>query len=224
MSETLEIYQDNLKTIFSSITKSFESLIHCDSPSSKEEILNKLSYHINDCDKLIKTIDIQVSTGEDKDSNLTLYVQNYKNGLHQYKTKYLKEKEKVEFDKMSEKLEPKTIPISTTSPLTEEIAYKSFDKLEKAKRATYEMENSGNYIMIEMNSQTEKMKNTKTKITTLGNDLSDSTKLINEMDEHHKRNNKIIRLFFVGLFVAFLLIVFGRFYNNKTTTSTNATK
>lgn len=224
MSETLEIYQENLKAIFSSITKNFESLIQCDSPSSKEEILNKLSYHINDCDKLIKTIDIQVSTDEDKDSNLTLYVQNYKNGLHQYKTKYLKEKEKFEFDKMNEKLEPKTIPISTTSHLTEEIAYKSFDKLEKAKRATYEMENSGNYIMIEMNSQTDKMKNTKTKITTLGNDLSDSTKLINEMDEHQKKNNKIIKLFFIGLFIALLLIGFGRFYNNRTITPTNAAK
>lgn len=224
MSETLEIYQENLKAIFSSITKNFESLIQCDSPSSKEEILNKLSYHINDCDKLIKTIDIQVSTDEDKDSNLTLYVQNYKNGLHQYKTKYLKEKEKFEFDKMNEKLEPKTIPISTTSHLTEEIAYKSFDKLEKAKRATYEMENSGNYIMIEMNSQTDKMKNTKTKINTLGNDLSDSTKLINEMDEHQKKNNKIIKLFFIGLFIALLLIGFGRFYNNRTITPTNAAK
>ena len=160
----------------------------------------------------MKTIALQIITEEPNDTNFEIYVQNYKSGFLQYKTKYLKEKEKVESEEQVITLTPRTEASTPRDITNETIALKSFEKLEQAKRATMEIENSGNCIMIEMNTQTEKMKNTTNKVNKMNEQLSDSSNLITEMESTTKKNNRIIYIFSLGLVVVFCLILASKIY------------
>ena len=211
MSEAFEIYQSSLKTNFAKITKAFDDLTQCETLSTKQDILSSISNCIEDSDKAIKAIEIQVATEYANDSNFEMYVNNYKNGLNQHKVKYLKEKEKVESEEQSLIL----TPCPTDRPLkevNETIALRSFETLQKAKLATTEIESTGQSIMIEMNSQSEKMKGTTNKIHNINDQLSDSTTLINDMEAHNKRNNRIICIFSIGLVLAFFFILASKLY------------
>lgn len=211
MSETFEIYQSSLKTNFAKISKAFDGLIQINELSGKQEIISNISYCINECDKVIKAIEIQVATEYANDSNFEMYVNTYKNNLNQYRIKYMKEKEKLESEEQSIIL----TPCSTDRPLkdlNETVALRSFETLQKAKLATTEIENTGQSIMIEMNSQSEKMKGTTNKIHNMNNKLTDSTTLINDMEAHNKRNNRIICFFSIGLVLAFFFILASKLY------------
>ena len=60
MSEAFEIYQSSLKTNFAKITKAFDDLTQCETLSTKQDILSSISNCIEDSDKAIKAIEIQV--------------------------------------------------------------------------------------------------------------------------------------------------------------------
>ncbi len=212
MSETFYIYQEQIKTNFAEVIKRFDSIEKCESLSSKKEIIKQISFGLENCDKLIKTLELQIITEEPNDTNFELYVQNYKSGLLQYRTKYLKEKEKVETEEQVITLTPRTEASTPRDITNETIALNSFNILEQAKRATIEIEHSGNSIMIEMNSQTDKMKSTTNKVNKMNDQISDSTNLITEMEATNRKNNRIIYIFSLGLIVAFCLILASKIY------------
>ena len=66
--------------------------------------------------------------------------------------------------------------------------------------------------MIEMNSQTDKMKSTTNKVNKMNDQISDSTNLITEMEATNRKNNRIIYIFSLGLIVAFCLILASKIY------------
>ena len=51
MSEVFEIYQDNLKALFSKVSASFESLSDA---SKREKVLEEIEHNLNEIQKLIK--------------------------------------------------------------------------------------------------------------------------------------------------------------------------
>ena len=124
----------------------------------------------------------------------------------------IKEKEKVETEEQVITLTPRTEASTPRDITNETIALNSFNILEQAKRATIEIEHSGNSIMIEMNSQTDKMKSTTNKVNKMNDQISDSTNLITEMEATNRKNNRIIYIFSLGLIVAFCLILASKIY------------
>ena len=62
MSETLYIYQEQIKTNFAEVIKRFDSIEKCESLSSKKEIIKQISFGLENCDKLIKTLELQIIT------------------------------------------------------------------------------------------------------------------------------------------------------------------
>ena len=58
MSEVFEIYQDNLKALFSKVSASFESLSDA---SKREKVLEEIEHNLNEIQKLIKDLEIQIT-------------------------------------------------------------------------------------------------------------------------------------------------------------------
>ena len=110
---------------------------------------------------------------------------------------------------------------TSSSTVNENIAYNSFDKLEKAKRATIEMENIGNDVMREFDTQKDQIKTITHKVGDMGDQLTTSTGLISEMERREKRNKNILIIFGIALFVIFLGIVIVRLFPKIWTSTPN---
>ena len=103
------------------------------------------------------------------------------------------------------KIELKTM----SSTVNDNIANKSFEKLQNAKRATIEMESVGNDTLKEFDSQKDQIKKITNKVSDMNDQLSSSTGLITEMDRREKRNN-ILVIFAITLLVIFFGILIIR--------------
>lgn len=212
MSELFEIYQENIKILFKKVSSSFDSL----KQSKNRQIeLDTIDKSLHEIEKLIKDLDIHITTGL-SDQNFSIYVKNFKTGYEMYRTRYLKEKDKIIIDVNMKKIEL----IAMSSPVNDNIAYKSFEKLQNAKRTTIKMENIGNEALKEFDSQKDQIKTIKNKVCDIDDHLSSSTGLITEMDRREKRNKNILVIFSVTLVVIFFGILIIRILPKVSSTDT----
>ena len=201
MSELFDIYQENIKILFKKVSSSFDSLKQS---KNRQGELDSIDKSLHEIDKLIKDLDIHITTGL-SDQNFSIYVKNFKTGYEMYRKRYLKEKDKIVIDVYMKKIELKTM----SSTVNDNIAYKSFEKLQNAKRATIEMESVGNDTLKEFDSQKDQIKKITNKVSDMDDQLSSSTGLITEMDRREKRNN-ILVIFAITLLVIFFGILIIR--------------
>ena len=201
MSELFDIYQENIKILFKKVSSSFDSLKQS---KNRQGELDSIDKSLHEIEKLIKDLDIHITTGL-SDQNFSIYVKNFKTGYEMYRKRYLKEKDKIVIDVYMKKIELKTM----SSTVNDNIAYKSFEKLQNAKRATIEMESMGNDTLKEFDSQKDQIKKITNKVSDMDDQLSSSTGLITEMDRHEKRNN-ILVIFAITLLVIFFGILIIR--------------
>ena len=201
MSELFDIYQENIKILFKKVSSSFDSLKQS---KNRQGELDSIDKSLHEIEKLIKDLDIHITTGL-SDQNFSIYVKNFKTGYEMYRKRYLKEKDKIVIDVYMKKIELKTM----TSTVNDNIAYKSFEKLQNAKRATIEMESVGNDTLKEFDSQKDQIKKITNKVSDMNDQLSSSTGLITEMDRREKRNN-ILVIFAITLLVIFFGILIIR--------------
>ena len=201
MSELFDIYQENIKILFKKVSSSFDSLKQS---KNRQGELDSIDKSLHEIEKLIKDLDIHITTGL-SDQNFSIYVKNFKTGYEMYRKRYLKEKDKIVIDVYMKKIELKTM----SSTVNDNIAYKSFEKLQNAKRATIEMESVGNDTLKEFDSQKDQIKKITNKVSDMDDQLSSSTGLITEMDRREKRNN-ILVIFAITLLVIFFGILIIR--------------
>ena len=201
MSELFDIYQENIKLLFKKVSSSFDSLKQS---KNRQGELDSIDKSLHEIEKLIKDLEIHITTGL-SDQNFSIYVKNFKTGYEMYRKRYLKEKDKIVIDVYMKKIELKTM----SSTVNDNIAYKSFEKLQNAKRATIEMESVGNDTLKEFDSQKDQIKKITNKVSDMNDQLSSSTGLITEMDRREKRNN-ILVIFAITLLVIFFGILIIR--------------
>ena len=201
MSELFDIYQENIKILFKKVSSSFDSLKQS---KNRQGELDSIDKSLHEIEKLIKDLDIHITTGL-SDQIFSIYVKNFKTGYEMYRKRYLKEKDKIVIDVYMKKIELKTM----SSTVNDNIAYKSFEKLQNAKRATIEMESVGNDTLKEFDSQKDQIKKITNKVSDMDDQLSSSTGLITEMDRREKRNN-ILVIFAITLLVIFFGILIIR--------------
>ena len=201
MSELFDIYQENIKILFKKVSSSFDSLKQS---KNRQGELDSIDKSLHEIEKLIKDLDIHITTGL-SDQNFSIYVKNFKTGYEMYRKRYLKEKDKIVIDVYMKKIELKTM----SSTVNDNIANKSFEKLQNAKRATIEMESVGNDTLKEFDSQKDQIKKITNKVSDMNDQLSSSNGLITEMDRREKRNN-ILVIFAITLLVIFFGILIIR--------------
>ena len=201
MSELFDIYQENIKILFKKVSSSFDSLKQS---KNRQGELDSIDKSLHEIEKLIKDLDIHITTGL-SDQNFSIYVKNFKTGYEMYRKRYLKEKDKIVIDVYMKKIELKTM----SSTVNDNIAYKSFEKLQNAKRATIEMESVGNETLKEFDAQKDQIKKITNKVSDMDDQLSSSTELLTEMDRREKRNNMLV-IFAITLLVIFFGILIIR--------------
>ena len=86
----------------------------------------------------------------------------------------------------------------------ESIKYNSFNKLQQATRSTIEMENMSGNILGDLNNQSSQMKNVSSKIGLINEDIDSSNSILNKMFSRQSRDKKIIIIFGLILFMAFI--------------------
>ena len=206
MSHLFEIYQTNLKMLFRKISNNLDTI-----QKDTEDKLSELEEDLNEVEKIIKNLEIEL-TGESPISDSYLIFQNQKSQFVNYKKKYRKEKEKYDSNIKKVELELNSSSLLNKNLKNEEIAYKSFNKLESVRRISIEMDSLGHDVMRDMFDQSETMKGINSKIGNVSNDLSSSTSLILEMQKIQRRNKMIIYLYAGFLIILFLIIAFFRIY------------
>lgn len=149
------------------------------------------------------------------DSNQSIILRNFKNGLDQYKKKIKSAKEnystqqKLETLLVSDKENQKEKLINN-----EELAWSQFDKLEKAKRTSYEMESISIDVAKELHGHTEKMKGVKGKLNDINGEISSSNSLISRMLRREYRNKIVLMMFMIAMILIFLAIVYMKFFGS----------
>lgn len=214
MSELLDIYQDNIKNVFTKINRILDNL-NMYSSDKCEIAINEADTHLKEAERLIKNMELQSLTSN-ADS---LVLKNFKIGLDSYKKKVNKAKESIKLDSL----------ILTTDSSTQkeklinndELVWSSFDKLQNAKRSTIELENVSIEVARELQGHSEKMKDMDHKMKLMNNDISTSTGLISRMLNLQRRNKIIISIAGITFFLIFLIFIFFRFSSNSKETSTN---
>ena len=154
-----------------------------------------------------------------------LIIKNFKREFDQYKKRLkqskenLKNKEKLDSILISDKNNRNEKLISN-----EDIAYSSYDKLEQAKRNTFEMESISIDTAKGVYENTEKMKGTKGKLLDINSDLSTSNSLISTMLRREYRNKILIFMFALALILTFLTIIYMKFFSSTGEPTTESTE
>ena len=87
----------------------------------------------------------------------------------------------------------------------EQLAFAGNQKLQEAKRALAETEDVGNKIMMNMEEQSNVMKNTNNKLKGMNSELDESNTILNRMKSRVKKNKNLIK--YLGIFLALILCI-----------------
>lgn len=198
MTDLIDIYTTNIENNLSSINSKFSQSELCSS-SQLKSIIKEIESLMKDTEKMIKNYEIEATIMSDNvnDSKLSTFkksIQKNKTELHKLKLDF----------KNNSKEEGKIEKLITPN---EELSYNSFNKLQKATQATIEMENMSNGILVDLDGQTNQMKNVNVKIGDMNDQLGSSSSLLGGMLNTTNRNRLHIIVMGVTLFIIFVIIL-----------------
>ena len=210
MSDLLQFYEKDFRKSQDLINKNVEKIYDYLTAKSKtdyniSEIMDQIENLIDSQQKTIKKIEIEISStvkNEDLDG-FNSKISSYKHSLELNKTKYRELEEKINLKEASLIVTDKN-QLNGTLLKNEQLAFAGNQKLQEAKRALAETEDVGNKIMINMEEQSNVMKNTNNKLKGMNSELDESNTILNRMKSRVKKNKNLIK--YLGIFLALILI------------------
>ena len=195
-SEILFMREKTIKKNIENIETQLNKGEICDILSLKE-IIDLANNKINESEKELKLINIELTTNNLKN--------NFFNPSEcSHKLKDLKKR----LRKLEKKLNNSHYKIKDNIDQDDETArsipYKSFKKLQLATRTSIEMENMTGNILGNLNDQTNQMKNVKNKIGLMNSDIDSSSGILTKMIGRENTDKRIIILF--GLFLCICIL------------------
>ena len=212
MSDLLQYYEKDFRKNQDMISKSIEKIYsYLSSPSKKDlninEIMEQMESLIDSQQKTIKKIEVEISSSVKSEDieGFNSKISSYKQALESNKAKYRELEEKINLKEASLILSDSN-QLNGTLLKNEQLAFEGNKKLQQAKRVLAETEDVGNKIMINMEEQTNVMKNTNNKLKGMNSELDESNNILNRMKSRLKKNKNIIK--YLGIiFVIILSIV-----------------
>ena len=213
MSDLFDIYEDSLKIVIKNVQANI------DKHNITENDLELLHTNITEAKRIIKQIDVQIS------SNTTTISQsekrkyrNYANEIDKLNKKYLKVQERYIKRKNNDILSFDGIEVSANKKAQKMnlLENEQNDSIEEIKRKTYDIENTGKNIMTNLNTQNDQMRSVRDNIKGLNGEIDESNGIISRMLRRENRNKLIIIIFSVILVIIFILIVMYKFKSAKT--------
>ena len=212
MSDLLQYYEKDFRKNQDMINKSIEKIhSYLSSPSKKDlninELMEQMESLIDSQQKTIKKIEVEISSSVKSEDieGFNSKISSYKQALESNKAKYRELEEKINLKEASLILSDSN-QLNGTLLKNEQLAFEGNKKLQQAKRVLAETEDVGNKIMINMEEQTNVMKNTNNKLKGMNSELDESNNILNRMKSRLKKNKNIIK--YLGIiFIIILSIV-----------------
>ena len=213
MTDLLSLYEKNFRKTQDTINKKVEKIYdYLSEKTSKEYNVNDLTEQIQNLidsqRKIISQIEVEVSSSTKKEDldGYNSKIISYKQSLEMNKTKLRELEEKINLKEAS-------LLISDNNQLkgnllkNEQLAFAGNQKIQQAKRALAQAEDMGNNIMVDMEKQTNIMKNTNNKLKGMNSELDESNNILNKMKSRLKKNKNIIRYLSIILFSILAIIL-----------------
>ncbi len=212
MSDLLQYYEKDFRKNQDMINKSIEKIYsYLSSPSKKDlninEIMEQMESLIDSQQKTIKKIEVEISSSVKSEDieGFNSKISSYKQALESNKAKYRELEEKINLKEASLILSDSN-QLNGTLLKNEQLAFEGNKKLQQAKRVLAETEDVGNKIMINMEEQTNVMKNTNNKLKGMNSELDESNNILNRMKSRLKKNKNIIK--YLGIIFVIILSIF----------------
>jgi hypothetical protein len=175
---------------------------------------------------MLKQIDLELTTNpESQECKNNVASKNYKKKYDELKSKFFKMKENYIYTKKMEEMilssqndsqeglndSATMLQMQSKNILDQEkLVSNSAEKLENAKRSVLTVENMSKNVMIDLESQTQKIQSTNSKVVLMNNSIDSSNTIITKMMNRENRNKAIVGLFSVTLLTFFLFILSSR--------------
>ena len=221
MTDLLNTYEKSFKKNNDIIESNFNKIDSYFSPNindsdrqkakiNKSYLLDEIDRLIEEQQKILKQMEIEICSlinrndYDEFSSKLSTFKKTVALNKKKYNELYLKDESK---NNSSE-----NILLSETDSNFIRM-FRRNEKLQQVKRSLSSTESIGTDIIVNMDNQTQNMKNITGKIKVMGKDLNDSNNILNKMKKRTKKNKYII-IFFVVAFILILLSIIGiKLYN-----------
>ena len=230
MTELLSTYEKDYRKNNDKINNNFDKILlepnqitgaESHQKISKTNLLEETDKLIESQKKLLKQMEIEISylTNNSNYGELNSKLNSYKKTLDLNKKKlnelYAKEDSKNNSSFLSE-----SNLLSENNRILmnkERYMYNRSEKLMEARRTLSATEEMGSHIIMDMDNQTQNMKNVAGKLKKMGKNLVESNKILNTMKSRSKKNKRIIILLSVLFFLVIISILSLKLYRkNKT--------
>ena len=215
MSEILLTYEKSFRKNEERINSNFQKLtlsLGIESDVDKNKLLQEIELLIAEQEKILKQMEFETSSlinQEDYDAfnnKMTSYKQNLKIN-------------KKSLQDMEDKINNKELitgnneqNLSKGLLKNEQNNYLGNLKLQEAKRVLANTEDMGNKIVVNMDEQSNTMKNLNTKVKGMNVELDESNTILNKMKSRMKKNKKIIIYLSLIFFITLILIFIYKFF------------
>ena len=208
-SDVIEIYELNLQKNYDLLdTQISKSMIYED--EYLPPIIKIMDNLLSQISKTTKDYTVALNlTNTIKSPILSYKIKRAEDNLKSYtkKVEDIKEKEKNKAVKII------NIPEYENNISKQKDRYDTFSKMNQAIRTSYEIENISGNVLLNLNEQSNTMKNDIQKIGNLNGDLESSKDYLNSMINKENYDRKIILIFgFVLSMITILILIFKIYY------------
>ena len=191
-----------------SLESSQDSLIDKKNKVNKAFLLEESDKLIEEQKKILKQMEIEISSLMNKDyyKEFSVKLSSFKKNLDLNKKQLNELYSKEELKNSSFMSESNLLTEKNSILLNQEkYRFQQNEKLQQVRRSLSSTEEMGSNIIVNMDNQTESMKNVTGKLKKMGKNLNESNKILNKMKSRNKKNKKLIYIFIM----LFALVLIG---------------
>ena len=215
MSEILTTYEKNYRKNEEKINDNFKQLtlsFGIETNIDKIKILQNIELLISEQEKIIKLLECETSSlvNQENYEAFSNKMLSYKQNLKINKNTYQEMEDKI--NSKDSLLGNNEQNLSNGLLKNEQSNYLGNLKLQEAKRILANTEDMGNKIIVNMDEQSNTMKNLNSKVKNMNGELDESNSILNIMKSRMKRNKKIIIYLSIILFITLAMILVYNFF------------
>ena len=212
-SDILQIYELNLQKNYNLLDSQIaKSQIY--EEKYVQQIIDSMDNLLSITSKTTKDYIICLTLNDRKPKNSQNFSAKIKKAEQNLKDYQIKIKDiKAKHPKKEEDNIKEIIPKYNKNDIVQRIEYDSFNKMNHAIRAMTQIENMSGNILVNLNGQSNIMKNEVKKIGEINNDLGLSKSYLSQMIDRQNYDTKIIISFGLFLFMIIICILIYKIYN-----------
>ena len=213
MSEILETYETSYRKNEEKINNNFKKLnlsFGIESDIDKNKLLLEIEFLISEQEKVLKLMESIPLENQEDHEEFNNKIISYRQNLKINKNTFCEMEDKI--NTKDELVVNNEQNLSKGLLKNEHTNYLRNLKLKEAKRILASTEEMGNKIVINMDDQSNTMKNLNYKVKNMNGELDESNTILNQMKSRVKRNKKVIIYLSIILFITLAMILVYKYF------------